>query len=122
MWWPALRRCFRFSPSCIPSSAGSCFMPLIIPALVTRNRPPAFLGWIFILLGAFFFFVGVTMAICILIAGGCLSRRKAFSSVLVVACVECFFIPFGTILGVFTIVALSRESVRALFSTGQSRA
>jgi len=92
------------------------------PGPGNQEPPPAFLGWIFILLGAFFFLVGVTMAICILIAGGCLSRRKAFSSVLVVAWVECFFIPFGTILGVFTIVALSRESVRALFSTGQSRA
>jgi len=92
------------------------------PGPGNQEPPPAFLGWIFILLGVFFFLVGVTMAICILIAGGCLSRRKAFSSVLVVACLECFFIPFGTILGVFTIIALSRESVRALFSTGQSRA
>jgi len=31
------------------------------------------------------------------------------------ACIECLFIPFGTILGVFTIVVLSREPVKALF-------
>jgi hypothetical protein len=87
-----------------------------------QEPPPAFLGWIFIVLGALFFLAGVTMAICILIAGRCLSRRKAYSFALVVACIECLFIPFGTILGVFTIVALSRDSVRALFSTEQSRA
>jgi hypothetical protein len=56
------------------------------------------------------------MAICILIAGRCLSRRKGYSFALVIACIECLFVPFGTILGVFTIVALSRESVKALFS------
>jgi hypothetical protein len=32
------------------------------------------------------------------------------------ACIECLFIPFGTILGVFTVVVLSRESVKALFA------
>ena len=81
-----------------------------------QEPPPAFLGWIFIVLGAVFFLVGVTMAICILIAGRCLSRRKGYSFALVIACIECLFIPFGTILGLFTIVALSRESVKALFS------
>jgi len=64
-----------------------------------------------------FFLAGITMAICILIAGQCLFRRKAYSFALVIACVECLFIPFGTILGVFTIIVLSRESVKALFGT-----
>jgi hypothetical protein len=56
------------------------------------------------------------MAICIFIAGRSLGFRKRYSFALVIACIECLFVPFGTILGVFTIVALSRESVRALFS------
>jgi len=87
-----------------------------------EELPPEFVGWIFVGLGLVLFLLGIAMAICILIAGRCLSRRKAYSFALVVACIECLFIPFGTILGVFTIVALSRESARALFSTGQSRA
>jgi hypothetical protein len=82
-----------------------------------QEPPPAFLGWIFIVFGAVFFLAGITMAICILIAGRCLSRRKCHSFALVIACIECLFVPFGTILGVFTVVALSRESVKALFST-----
>jgi hypothetical protein len=65
--------------------------------------------------GAVFFVAGIVMAICILITGQCLSRRKGYSFALVMACIECLFVPFGTILGVFTIVALSRESVKALF-------
>jgi hypothetical protein len=35
--------------------------------------------------------------------------------VFVIACIECLFMPFGTILGVFTLIVLSRESVKKLF-------
>jgi len=31
------------------------------------------------------------------------------------ACIECLFMPFGTVLGVFTILVLVRESVKQLF-------
>ena len=82
-----------------------------------EELPPEFLGWIFVVVGALLFLLGIAMAICILIAGRCLSRRRCYSFALVMACIECLFIPFGTILGVFTIVALSRESVKTLFST-----
>src|SRR6266403_1763541 len=81
-----------------------------------EELPPEFLGWIFIVMGSLLFLLGIAMAICILIAGRCLSRRKCYSFALVIACIECLFIPFGTVLGVFTIVVLSRESVRELFS------
>ncbi len=67
-----------------------------------EELPPEFLGWIFAVVGLLLFLLGIAMAICILLAGR--------------------FIPFGTILGVFTIIALSRESVRTLFSTGTAQA
>jgi hypothetical protein len=82
-----------------------------------EDLPPEFLGWIFAVLGSLLFLMGIAMAICILIAGRSLALRKRYSFAFVMACIECFFIPFGTILGVFTIVVLSRESIRALFST-----
>ena len=82
-----------------------------------EDLPPEFLGWIFAVLGSLLFLIGIAMAICILIAGLSLALRKRYSFALVMACIECLFIPFGTILGVFTIVVLSRESVKALFST-----
>jgi hypothetical protein len=81
-----------------------------------EELPPEFLGWIFAGLGSFLFLLGITMAVCILIAGRCLSRRRRYSFALVMACIECLFLPFGTILGVFTIIVLSRESVKTLFS------
>src|SRR5882757_6948441 len=87
-----------------------------------EDLPPEFLGWIFAVLGALFFLAGLAMAVCTLIAGRSLALRKRYSFVLVMACIECLFVPFGTILGVFTIVALSRESVRALFSKAIAQA
>jgi hypothetical protein len=82
-----------------------------------EDLPPEFLGWIFAVLGALLFLIGIAMAICILIAGRSLALRKRYSFAFAMACIECLFIPFGTILGAFTIVVLSRESVRGLFST-----
>jgi hypothetical protein len=87
-----------------------------------EELPPEFLGWIFAVLGSVLFLIGIAIAICILITGRSLALCKRYSFVLVMACIECLFIPFGTILGVFTLVVLSRESVRALFSTTQTTA
>jgi hypothetical protein len=87
-----------------------------------EDLPPEFLGWIFVVLGSLLFLMGIAMAICILIAGRSLSLRRRYSFAFVMACIECLFIPFGTILGVFTIVVLSRESVKALFSTAPVQA
>jgi hypothetical protein len=85
-----------------------------------QNPPPPILGWVFIAFGALFVLAGIAMAICILFAGISLSRRRCYWFAFVVACIECIFIPFGTILGIFTIIVLSRESVKALFSTAQA--
>ncbi|PYK07030.1 MAG: hypothetical protein DME66_02560 [Verrucomicrobia bacterium] len=86
------------------------------PGPSNQNPPPPMLGWFHCVRRAVFL-AGLAMAICILLAGRSLSRRCHYWFVFVVACIECMFIPFGTILGVFTIIVLSRESVKALFST-----
>jgi hypothetical protein len=36
------------------------------------------------------------------------------------ACIDCAFFPFGTVLGVFTILTLSRETVKTLFDVSPS--
>src|SRR5215813_13139689 len=69
-----------------------------------EELPPEFLGWIFAVLGSLLFVVGIAAALCILIAGYSLALRKRYFFSLVIACIECLFVPFGTILGVFTIV------------------
>jgi hypothetical protein len=78
--------------------------------------PPAFIGWILIILGAIFITLGLLVAGLIVTAGRFLSRRKHHLFCLVTAGVECAFMPFGTVLGVFTIVVLMRESVKQMFT------
>lgn len=68
------------------------------------------------MIGSVLFLIGLAMAICVLIAGRSLAHCKRYWFALVMACVECLFVPFGTILGVFTIVVLSRQSVKELFA------
>jgi hypothetical protein len=80
-----------------------------------HEPPPEFIGWFFIAFGAAFFLLGVAMAILILMAGRSIAQRGRYGLAFVVACVECLFMPFGTTLGVFTIIVLSRESVKKLF-------
>lgn len=84
------------------------------------NPPPAFLGWIFVVIATVFITAGFTLAGFILAAGRCLARRRRHLLCLVVAGVECVFMPFGTALGIFTILVLSRESVKRLFEPGGS--
>ena len=80
-----------------------------------EELPPEFIGWIFAVIGSLLFLLGIAIAICILIAGRSLAKQTRYWFAFVMACIECLFIPFGTILGVFTIIVLSRESVKTLF-------
>jgi len=84
-------------------------------ALDGDTPPPVLIGWIFTLVPAFFILAGWTLAGFIVVAGRKLKRRQGYLFCLVVAACECVFIPFGTILGIFTLVVLTREPVRELF-------
>jgi cytochrome bd-type quinol oxidase subunit 2 len=107
---------FSFFPLLYSTIGGFMLYAAHHPGPTNQEPPPAIVGWIFVALGALFFFAGLAMAICILMAGRSLARQRRYLFAFVIACLECFFIPFGTILGVFTIIVLSRESVKTLFS------
>jgi hypothetical protein len=110
---------FSFFPLVYSILGGFLLYAAHHPGPGNQEPPPALVGWIFIVLGALFFVAGIAMAICIFAAARSLARCKHYSFALVIACIECLFVPFGTILGVFTIVTLSRESVRTMFTTAQ---
>jgi hypothetical protein len=80
------------------------------------EQPPAFIGWLFIVIGSMLIIAGWTLAVCVLLAGRFLSRKVHYYYCLVMACIECVFVPFGVILGVFSIIILMRPSVKALFA------
>jgi hypothetical protein len=82
--------------------------------------PPAFFGWMFVIFGSIAILLGWTLAALLITAGRFLARRKHYMFCFVTAAIECLWIPFGTILGVFTIVVLIRESVKQLFADAAS--
>ena len=62
--------------------------------------------------------LGWTLALCVLVAGRCIARRKCYVFCNIVAglmAVTCM--PLGTALGGFTIFVLQRPSVKAAFGT-----
>ncbi|MHC4489391.1 MAG: hypothetical protein ACYSW7_09510, partial [Planctomycetota bacterium] len=84
------------------------------------DNAPAFIGLLFVLMAMLFITAGWTLAICIVIAGRCLSKRKRYMFCLVIAAITCTFMPFGTVLGVFTIIVLMRPSVKELFTANKN--
>jgi hypothetical protein len=76
---------------------------------------PAFLGWMFISIAVVLMTLGWTFAGLVFAAGRCLHKRKRHLFCTVVGAIECLFMPFGTALGVFTIIVLSRPTVKELF-------
>jgi len=84
------------------------------------DAPPAFIGWIFVIFAGCFILAGLSLAVFILITGRFLSQRRRHLFCTVVAAVECLFMPFGTVLGVFTLIVLMRNSVKELFAANQS--
>jgi hypothetical protein len=77
--------------------------------------PPAFVAYIIMGFGALFFLLGESFAGLIFASGRCLSSRTRYWLVFIMACIQCACFPFGTVLGVFTIVVLSRPSVKQMF-------
>jgi hypothetical protein len=76
---------------------------------------PALFGWFLVVFAAMFIVLGWTFAAFVLTTGRFLARRKHYMFCLVMGGVECIFMPFGTVLGVFTIITLTREPVKQLF-------
>ena len=101
--------------SCIPLIHITIGLCIFIGALIAGS-PLALLVLPFILGGTFLVVLGWSLATCLFLAGRHLNRRTCYRFCFVVACAECISVPFGTILGIFTIIALSKDSVKAAFN------
>ena len=81
-----------------------------------REGPPPAIGLIFVMMALIFITAGWTLAICLIVSGRRLARRRHYKFCFVIACISCAFMPFGTVLGVFTIIVLVRPAVKELFA------
>lgn len=79
------------------------------------NAQGQLVGWFFIAFSLLFITTGLAFSAAVVYAGRCLRRERHYYFCLVMAALLCAFMPFGTVLGVFTLVVLVRPSVRDLF-------
>lgn len=84
--------------------------------------PPSFMGWFFVAFAACFMIVGWVFAAFVILTGRFLAKRKYYTFCFVMAVIESLFMPFGTVLAVFTLVVLLRESVKQIFESNRSLA
>lgn len=97
------------------------FMGIFVGAMIaadthsTNGPPPALFGGIFVVIGLIISGIALTIGIAAIKAGRNLSGATGRTFAFVFACIICVFVPFGTLLGVFTLIVLSRDSVKALF-------
>jgi hypothetical protein len=101
--------------ACIPFIHFFMGLALATGALGDADPETRPIGLGLMALAGFFILAGWTLATLIAVAGRSLQTRKRYTFCLVMAGVECIFIPVGTVLGVFTIIVLIRESVKELF-------
>jgi hypothetical protein len=100
-----------FAPESFPHGPGHAPCPDVFPRVF---------GLIFTVVASLVIVVGWTLSICILLAGRFLAGQRHYVFCLVVAAILSMCFPFGTALGVFTIIVLIRPSVKALFEANAS--
>jgi hypothetical protein len=82
---------------------------------------PHVYGWACVTVGGLGVWFVMVMAPLLASAGRNLARYRRYTFCLGVACIGTAFIPFGTILGVLTILVLTCDSVKRLFGRGKQR-
>lgn len=80
-----------------------------------NGGPEAFVGLFMMVFAGLFILGGWAFAICMGLAGKYLGERSHYQFCLVMACIACVFAPFGTVLGILTLIVLMRPTVKPLF-------
>ena len=95
-------------------------MLLLNPHAFTEGQAPPFpaqmMGFMFVIVGSVIVLAGWLVAALIFTAGRFLNRHKHHTFCVVIAGLSCVFFPFGTALGVFSLIVLLRPSVKELFA------
>ncbi len=109
---------------CLAAFFFSLFLPyvwmnvhrILVPGSAEASPVPSFLvAWMAVVLPVFFLLGGWWLAGLLLLAGSRLRHHRNRSLCLVVAGMECIIAPLGTLLGLYTLRILARETVREIF-------
>lgn len=101
--------------ACIPVIHFIMGLVLVAGWFGTNESADRGIGLIFMIIAGGFILAGWVYAICLIQAGRFLVRQQHYNYCLVIAAMSCLFTPLGTVLGVFSIIVLMRDSVKELF-------
>jgi len=93
-------------------------LTVLTPFLPRKSGEPpmAIFGILLIFIGCFVIIVILCFAFLKIFAGYCIAKRKYRAFIYVAAALSCLSFPYGLVLGVFTFIVFSRESVTAQFA------
>lgn len=80
-----------------------------------QSAPPAFFAWAFFLFGGGFVLFGWTMGALTAVSGWCIAKRRNYTFCIVMGAVNCALFPFGTVLGVFDLILLTKSEAKQLY-------
>lgn len=97
-------------------------LPLIFAGLdlILTERPgmgkaAVFSGATFLVWAACIVIIAIGMAVCLVLGGKYLMERRNYTFCLAVAGVSCLIAPFGTALGIVTLLFLTKGTTKSLF-------
>lgn len=73
------------------------------------HEPPMFIGLFFTIFGAGFVLFGWTLGALTILSGRRIAQRRTRKFSVVIGAINCAMFPFGTTLGVFTLILLNRR-------------
>lgn len=97
------------------------FVGGLFPGFMGEDEPfmVSIVGLIFTLIAGAVMLFGWAFAISLILAGYGLLKRKWHTFCLIMAGIACMFMPFGTVLGVLTLILLIKPAVKELFTGSQ---
>jgi len=102
--------------SCFPLIHVAIGLAMMFGAFESTEGPPAAIGVVFAVFGGVVALCGWALAIAMIVAGRKLKARTSRIFCVVIAAIECLMMPLGTLLGIFTLIVLMKESVVQLFA------
>lgn len=101
---------------------GLFFAAMPASGMSPNEAPPAFIGFFFVAIGAIGILILGTIATLKILAGFWIRQRRRRVACMVVAAIGCLELPYGTLLGVWTFLVLTRPSVAVLFEPAEEPA
>lgn len=111
--------CLCYSFPLIHLALGIGLLTHSVPMSTPDAAAGTVVGLLFTVLGGAFVLLGWTLGIMTMISGRRIADRRSRTLSIVVAAINCTFMPLGTILGVFTLILLTKPEVMAQYGQPQ---